>query len=184
VYVYTPQDVYVSEEAFWYKNGYENGGVHDVGFIRRTSSSAAYPARIWKWDTQEWRHIVGFEATNLLKGMIVCQGASDAAENGANTYCGAVDKPKTNYDGSANSGNYTRVDFTQNPYGSCCGAGGSGSSGSPMHYNGVVYGTYSYDAFYSFLGTFERIDAIQSAMSAVTSDVKFVCYNAVFCNPS
>lgn len=180
-YVYTPDDVYVSGTAYWYRSGYENNGAHDIGFIRRSSTSTGYPARIWKWDTEEWRHIIGYEATNALVGMIVCQGASDAAEFGANTYCGAVDKEKTNYDGTTNSGNYTRVDFTQNPYGSCCGSGGGGSSGSPMYYGGFVYGTFSYG---HFLGTYERIQSIQATMSSASSDVRFICYNATFCNPS
>lgn len=180
-YVYTPQDMYVSGEAYWYRSGYLNNGLEDIGFIRRTSSTTGYPARIWKWDTQEWRHIVRYAAAPLLTGMMVCQHASDAAEFGAGTYCGEVLKPRTNYSGSASSGNYTQIDFTQNPYGSCCMHGGGGSSGSPMQYNGVVYGTFSAGGF---IATYYRVDAIQASMAAVTSDVKFICYQAVFCNPS
>lgn len=116
-WVYQPNSIIVSAYAYW-RDGPDIGpNDDDVAYLRRVDSSSSYPGQIWKWDTSEWRNIVGYEANSALAGMTVCAAASPAAVNGASTYCGEVIDPITNAFG-IDSGfqRWTEVDFTQGDY--------------------------------------------------------------------
>lgn len=191
-WVYQPDDIVVSAYAYW-RDGPANGNLDDdVAFLRRVDASSTYPGQIWKWDTSEWRNIVGYEASSAIYGMTVCVAASPAAANGASTYCGEVIDPITDSTGT-DTGSYlrwTEVDFTQGDYNQGM-SGGLGSSGGPVFYGGVVYGLFSRVSNCNSDGSgpctparYYRIGSMKVAMEAASADVKFICYNAVFCDPN
>ncbi|MGH7482066.1 MAG: hypothetical protein ACRELV_07915 [Longimicrobiales bacterium] len=189
-WVHQPNDIYLSANAYWYDGPAVGSNDDDVAFLRRVSSSSTHPGRIWKWDTGEWRNITGYETSFAPVGITVCAAASDASVNGASTYCGEVIDSVTNYaGGESGSLRWTEVDYTQGSFNKDK-SGGAGSSGGTIFYAGFVYGMQSHASNCPSSGgsctpaRYYRVSGVMLAMGAVSSDVKFICYNAVFCNPS
>ncbi len=190
-WVYQPNDIFVSANAYWFDGPFIGPNDDDVAFLRRVDTSAIYPAQIWKWDTSEWRHITGYELTYALVGMTVCAAASPASVNGAGTYCGEVIDSLTNAIGT-DSGilRWTEVDYTQGDY-HVGKSGGPGSSGGTIFYGGFVYGMQSHASNCDASGTLPCTPAryyrtlwLRYAMLDASSDVEFICYNAQFCELS
>ncbi|HEX2765320.1 MAG TPA: hypothetical protein VHR55_01570 [Candidatus Limnocylindria bacterium] len=187
-YVHQPTVRYASTNAYWH-DGPGTTDDDDAGYLRRNDASVSYPGRIWKWDTGEWRNITGYELTWAAVGMTVCNAASPAAVNGASTYCGEVTDNITNAWGDdVGYTRWTEVDYDQGLYHKGY-SGGPGSSGGTMFYGGQVYGTQSAsdvdctddDGYVCSPAQFYRVREFYWAMEAVTNDIQFICYNAVFC---
>jgi hypothetical protein len=190
-WVFQPNSIFVSANAYWFDGPAAGSNDDDVAFLQRTDGSALYPGQVWKWDTSEWRNIIGYESTYAVVGMTVCAAASPASQNGASTYCGEViDSVTDAFGGESGFLRWTEVDYT-------LGAdhqgisGGRGSSGGTIFYAGHVYGLQSNADDCDPVGTspctparYYRIASLKAAMQAVSTDVQFICYNAQFCNPS
>jgi hypothetical protein len=116
-WVFQPNTIYVTANAYWHDGPAIGPDDDDVAFLRRTSTATTYAGQIWKWDTSEWRNIIGYEASSAPYGITVCEAASPAALNPPSTYCGEVIDPVTNAFG-VDSGfqRWTEVDFTQGDY--------------------------------------------------------------------
>ncbi len=150
--IWNPGTRYVSANAYWYDapSGAE-AFHHDAGYLRRTSASAAYPGRVWKYSTGEWRHITRYEEFWADEGTTLCVAASAAAEYGPGQFCGIVLDGLTDASGEDTdlAGlNFSEIHFDCTdpdiyPAPIRCGGPGGGSSGGPAYYGGTVYGLVS-----------------------------------------
>jgi hypothetical protein len=68
---------------------------------------------------------------------------------------------------------------------------GPGASGGPVFYGGFVYGLFSNASNCDDSGEapctparYYRVSTLKLSMESADSDVHFICYEAVFCNPS